>query len=275
MMRHSEIFLKSPLRYPGGKSRALKFLRDFFPSDFSEYREPFFGGGSVGIYLAQLYRRYKIDYFANDLNYDLYCFWQSLKTDSQTLINGVQKHKDTYKNGKILYCDILDRRNQNLSIVQRSIDFFILNRISFSGLIDCGGYSQKAYEARFTQSSIDRLKSLSELAKIFSFSCDSYEALVQKDGKNVFMFLDPPYLSASKSKLYGKKGDLHIHFNHQQLCALLKKTKHKFLLTYDDSEEIRELYRNFHIKEWNLQYGMNNFKQRNAEVGKELLISNF
>ena len=39
---------KSPLRYPGGKSRAIKFLQDFFPKDFKEFREPFFGGGKCG-----------------------------------------------------------------------------------------------------------------------------------------------------------------------------------------------------------------------------------
>ena len=46
-------FLKSPLRYPGGKSRAIKVLMPFFPQDFDELAEPFFGGGSVGLYLAQ------------------------------------------------------------------------------------------------------------------------------------------------------------------------------------------------------------------------------
>lgn len=275
MMEDFKAFLKSPLRYPGGKSRALKFLKDFFPASFDEYREPFFGGGSVGIYTAQLYKGQNIGYFANDLNYDLYCFWQSLKVNFQELIDGVQKHKETYRDGRTLYSDILTRRNEDLDVVQRAVDFFILNRITFSGLIDCGGYSQKAYESRFTQSSIERLKSLSNLARIFTFSFDSYEALLRKDGNNVFIFLDPPYLGASKSRLYGKKGDLHISFDHQRLCKLLKSTKHKFLLTYDDNQEIRELYKDFYLKEWNLQYGMNNFRQVSVSAGKELLIYNF
>lgn len=33
--------IKSPLRYPGGKSRALKFLAQFLPKDIDEFREPF------------------------------------------------------------------------------------------------------------------------------------------------------------------------------------------------------------------------------------------
>ena len=97
----------------------------------------------------------------------------------------------------------------------------------------------------------------------------------KSDEKSVFLFLDPPYFSASKSKLYGKKGILHTTFNHCELCEVLKSTKHKFLLTYDDSAFIRDLYKDFCLKGWSLQYGMNNFKQTNAPKGKELLISNF
>ncbi|WP_334094121.1 DNA adenine methylase, partial [Helicobacter typhlonius] len=166
-------------------------------------------------------------------------------------------------------------RNENLDDFQRAVDFFVLNRITFSGVVDCGGYSQKAFETRFTQSSIERLKNMDTILQNFIFSNESYENLLQKEGKDVFIFLDPPYYSATKSKLYGKKGDLHTGFNHQKLCENLKNAKHKFLLTYDDSELIRELYKDFYVCEYSLQYGMNNYKQTQAAKGAELLISNF
>lgn len=86
------IYLKSPLRYPGGKSRAIKFLKEYFPQNFKEYREPFFGGGSIGIYLTQIHFRQKeLQFFASDLNYDVYCFWQMLKTQNEKLINFKQE----------------------------------------------------------------------------------------------------------------------------------------------------------------------------------------
>lgn len=266
-------YYKSPLRYPGGKSRAIKFLQDFFPKNFKEFREPFFGGGSVGLYLAQTHTN--ANFFVNDLNYDVYCFWQTLKVDSNNLIANVERVKTNCNNGRDLYTEILHRRQQNLSPLQRAVDFFILNRITFSGLLDCGGYSQKAYESRFTQSSIERLKVISHILQNFHFSSEDYEMLLQKEGQDVFMFLDPPYFSAIKSKLYGKKGDLHTGFDHKRLCENLKNTPHKFLLTYDDSEFIRDLYRDFYCKEFSVQYGMNNVKQDKAQKGKELLISNF
>lgn len=266
-------FLKSPLRYPGGKSRAIKILMPFFPQDFDELAEPFFGGGSVGLYLAQNFGLKQI--FANDLNTDLYCFWQTLKTQNKALIDEIKRTRQTHTNGRELYEKLLARRGENLSDFQRAVDFFVLNRITFSGVVDCGGYSQKAYESRFTPSSIERLKNMDSILRNFTFSNQSYERLLQNNGKRVFIFLDPPYFSASKSKLYGKKGDLHTSFNHEQLCERLKNTKHHFLLTYDDSEFIRELYKDFYKLKYTLQYGMNNFKQTKANKGQELLISNY
>ena len=263
-------FIKSPLRYPGGKSRAIKTLAPFFPFEFSEFREPFFGGGSVGLYLAQRQKRI----FANDLNADLYSFWQVLKTQNKVLVNEIQSIKNNFKNGRELYESLLARRNGNLSEFQRAVDFFVLNRITFSGVVDSGGYSQKAYESRFTQSSIDRLKNMDKILETFTFSNEGYENLLQREGQGVFIFLDPPYFKATKSRLYGKRGDLHTSFNHEKLCENLKNTKHHFLLTYDDSEFIRELYKDFYIKEFSVQYGMNNFKQTKAQKGQELLISN-
>ncbi len=266
-------FLKSPLRYPGGKSRAIKILMPFFPKDFDELAEPFFGGGSVGLYLAQNFGLKQI--FANDLNTDLYCFWQTLKTQNKALIDEIERTRQTHTNGRELYEKLLARRGENLSNFQRAVDFFVLNRITFSGVVDCGGYSQKAYESRFTPSSIERLKNMDGILRNFTFSNQSYERLLQNNGKRVFIFLDPPYFSASKSKLYGKKGDLHTNFNHERLCEHLKNTKHRFLLTYDDSEFIRELYKDFYKLKYTLQYGMNNFKQTKANKGQELLISNY
>ena len=269
-------FIKSPLRYPGGKSRAIKFLYQYFPNDFKIYKEPFFGGGSVGIYIAQITKNTKI--YANDLNYELYCFWHSLKMHPNKLIEGIIELKNKFKIGKELYDFILYRRDFNLSTLERGIDFFILNRITFSGIVDSGGFSQKAYESRFTISSIDRLKNSHKIIKNFNFSCDNFFDFVDSNSSNqkdTFIFLDPPYYSSVKSKLYGKKGILHSNFNHEKFRNYLYKIKSKFLLTYDNCDYIRELYKDFYTLEWDLQYGMNNYKQKKADIGKELLISNY
>ncbi len=264
--------INSPLRYPGGKSRAVNFLAHYIPLQMKEFREPFFGGGSIGFYVKQYRKANKLT--ANDLNYELYCFWTSVRNNIEQLCEDITIIKQTYSNGKQLYREILERRNDDLSELQRGIDFFLLNRISFSGVVDSGGYSEGAFQKRFTVSSIERLKKSHDVVNNFKFFAYSFEEIIKADGKDVFIFLDPPYHSATKSKLYGKKGVLHTGFDHLSLLSALKDTKHKFLMTYDNSDFIRDLYKDFYTLEWDLQYGMNNYKQNNAGIGKELLISN-
>jgi DNA adenine methylase len=105
---------------------------------------------------------------------------------------------------------------------------------------------------------------------------NDYSKLLEKEGNNVFIFLDPPYYSASKSALYGKNGSLHKNFDHIRLAKELKSTPHKWLITYDDSAYIRRLYSSFaNINSWNLTYGMRNVNSDNSQIGNELFISNY
>ncbi|MFH0702294.1 MAG: DNA adenine methylase [bacterium] len=265
--------IKSPLRYPGGKSRAVKFLTNFIPPKFNEFREPFFGGGSLSFYYVQ--NNPDLKYYASDINYELYCFWQELKNNPEKIIEEILKIKNEYTDGKTLFNDLILKANNNLPNFERAVRFFILNRITFSGVVDSGGYSEGAYRNRFTLSSIDRLKQAYEVIEKIHFSSNDYTELLFKPGKDVFLFLDPPYYSATKSRLYGKNGKLHINFNHEEFLENLKKCEHKWLVTYDNSEFIKELFKDFYIFEWELQYGMNNYKKDKAEIGRELLVANY
>ena len=80
--------LKTPLRYPGGKSRAVPKLAQYFPDlrDYDEFREPFLGGGSVALYVTKRYPDIKI--WVNDLYEPLVNFWQQLQMFGPDL----QKH---------------------------------------------------------------------------------------------------------------------------------------------------------------------------------------
>ena len=102
-----------------------------------------------------------------------------------------------------------------------------------------------------------------------------YQKVIEQDGENVFIFLDPPYYSATKSALYGKKGQLHKTFDHERFAETLKKTQHNWLITYDDSPYIRELFDFGHITSWDLTYGMRNVNEGSNQQGKELFISNY
>jgi DNA adenine methylase len=98
---------------------------------------------------------------------------------------------------------------------------------------------------------------------------------LQAEGQDVFIFLDPPYFAATKSKLYGKDGDLHTSFDHLRFASDMTNCPQHWLITYDDSPNIRENFKSARIQEWELQYGMNNYKQGSAAKGKELFITNY
>jgi len=266
--------VKSPLRYPGGKSKALDKIIPHIPLKIEEYREPLVGGGSVFLAARQLFGSQVKQYWINDLNFDLYCFWFYAKSEIDSFVKEVYRFKQEYIDGRALF-NYFTREDLQLSDFDRAVRFFILNRISFSGLVDAGGYSQQAFEQRFTDSSIDRLQKLSfHLSSVYITNSD-YENLLFQEGENVFIFLDPPYLSAKKSKLYGLKGNLHTAFNHERFAENMRKCEHKWLITYDDSPEIRQLFSFANISQWTLQYGMNNYNREKADLGLELLIRNY
>ncbi|MBP0017591.1 MAG: DNA adenine methylase [Cyanobacteria bacterium SBLK] len=265
--------VKSPLRYPGGKSKAIQKILQYLAPTFSEYREPFIGGGSLFIYLKQKYPQ--CQFWINDLNPELYYFWQVLQSNPEEIIAETRRIKASDRKGKVLFQELAETNLEQLTAEERAIRFFVLNRITFSGTIEAGGFSQCSFEKRFTHSSIERLKPLQKLLKDTKITNFDYSQVLKEPGENVFIFLDPPYLKATKSRLYGKRGHLHTSFDHQRFANLLKDCPHQWLITYDDSPEIRENFKFAHIYEWELQYGMNNYKQKTAGKGRELMIANY
>jgi len=263
--------LKSPLRYPGGKSRAIDTIAPLIP-DFDEFREPFLGGGSVFVYAKQRFPNKK--FWINDLYSELYKFWEMTQKNVDGLIKKVYEWKEKYTIGKELY-QFLNENLEKFDDLERAAAFFVYNRITFSGTTLSGGYSEGAFTGRFTESSIKRLNDLGQVINGSLITNYDYEELVKKEGENVFIFLDPPYYSATKSALYGKNGHLHKSFDHKRFAENMKNCKHKWLITYDDSDYIRNLFSFAHITPWNLTYGMRNVTENSDQKGKELFISNY
>jgi len=263
--------IKSPLRYPGGKSRAVELINSLVP-DFQEFREPFVGGGSVFVNLKQFYPNKK--FWINDLYFDLYKFWEITQKQIDKLIEQIYFWRNQFTDGKELHRFLINNK-KDFNDIEIASAFFIFNRITFSGTTESGGFSNQAFTDRFTESSIQRLKQLSKVLPKTKITNLDYKEVVEKEGENVFLFLDPPYYSATKSALYGKNGSLHKQFNHKQFAEVMKNCKHKWLITYDDSEYIKELFYFADIIPFNLMYGMRNQTKNSNQNGKEIFISNY
>lgn len=263
--------LKSPLRYPGGKSRATALISNLIP-DYKEFREPFVGGGSVFIQQQQSFPQAK--FWINDLYKPLFIFWKQSQKNIDLLIQTVQQIKNDFTDGKTLFYHLKENYN-SFTELEKAAAFFIFNRITFSGTSDSGGFSEAAFKERFTESSIQRLRSIEPLLAKTKITNGDYEPVIAKPGKDVFIFLDPPYYAASKSALYGKNGHLHKSFEHERFATVMKNCKHNYLITYDDSPYIRKLFSFANIFEWNLKYGMRNVADKSDQNGRELFISNY
>ena len=263
--------IKSPLRYPGGKSRAVERIAALVPS-FDEYREPFLGGGSVFIHLKQLFPNRQ--FWVNDLYPELAIFWQQIQQNTEGVIQQVEMWREQFPIGKELH-PFLVKNISTFNEIETASAFFIFNRITFSGTTEAGGFSEQAFQGRFTPSSIERLRPLTAILRGTNITNSDYQKVIEQEGENVFVFLDPPYYSATKSALYGKKGQLHKTFDHERFAETLKKTPHEWLITYDDSPYIRELFDFAHITSWDLTYGMRNVNEGSNQQGKELFISNY
>lgn len=101
---------------------------------------------------------------------------------------------------------------------------------------------------------------------------DFYDFIVNNanasDAASSLLFLDPSYYLENKSnKLYGNNGDLHEGFRHRMLFDLLENRKNckNWVLTYNNCEYIRDLYKDFKIFDVKWSYGMNSSKA-SAEI---------
>ena len=265
MIKHSneKYKNKSPLRYPGGKTRACKpldiILNDHFNiTHFKNIVSPFFGGGSFEFHLQN---KYGLKIIANDKFKPLYHFWNICKLNKDKLCEELYKKIDNID--KSIFSKLRKEiMNEEDNLIQ-SIMYFIINRCSFSGATLSGGFSLDASKNRFTESSIDRIKQLN-LGQFEIYNLD-FEGFINDSDNNNLLFLDPPYYLENNSKLYGNNGDMHDTFDHNKLynCILSKKN---WIMTYNNCDYIKNLYKDFKIIETSWSYGMNKSKESSEIV---------
>ena len=254
---------KSVLRYPGGKTRAIKALTPFVPKTTKVLLSPFFGGGSFELSLLDTNPTLTIK--ANDGFEPLINFYTQLQKNRDKLVERLYELLPFTKEMFDLARSQLLKTEDN---IDRAAYYFAINRSSFSGATCSGGYSQEAADGRFTESSIERCKTL-DLTRI-TFSNLHFQDFLnnnpQKDDH--FIYADPPYYLEKGSKLYGTSGDMHEGFDHTLLNDMLKKRK-CWLLSYNDCKQIRKLYEFANINDTAWAYGMNKSKK-----SSELIITN-
>ena len=270
--------LKTPLRYPGGKSRAIKKMVQFLPdmSKYKEYREPFLGGGSVALYITQTYPHLEI--WVNDLYEPLVNFWQQLQDEADEITTRLRTFKAAYptpEKAKELFLESKELVNDaRASLVTRAVSFYIVNKCSFSGLTESSSFSKQASDSNFSLRGIEKLPEYSEIIQNWVITNLTYERMTC-DEKDVFTYLDPPY--EIKSSLYGKKGGMHKGFDHDAFAEECDRHTNHMMISYNSSQLIRDRFKEWTPSEFDHTYTMRSVGDymKEQQERKELVLTNY
>ena len=270
---------KTPLRYPGGKSRACTKMDPYFPDlrNYTEFCEPFLGGGSVAIHVAKKYPHLKIT--VNDLYEPLINFWVQLQQFGSELTDTIRNYKSTHPNpdsAKELFLECKNRINdKSLDCIERAAAFYIVNKCSFSGLTESSSFSKQASISNFSMRGIEKLPQYSEIVSHWHINQYSYEHLMENMHDGLFMYLDPPY--DIKDNLYGKKGSMHKGFDHDQFAADCAAHNIPMLISYNSDQLVKDRFKDWNVAEFDLTYTMRSVGEymREQKTRKELLLFNY
>ena len=234
--------MKTPLRYPGGKSRALKKLNHFLPdlNGYTEWREPFLGGGSMSIDITKRYPGIKV--WVNDLYYPVYNFWKHLQDSGDQLSHSLEEFKESHpepEDAKRLFLHAKEHIGTDGDEFKDAIRFYIINKCSFSGLSESSSFSKQASVSNFSMLGIRKLPYYQKIIKDWKITNQSYETLLTND-PGIFTYLDPPY--EIRSNLYGKKGSMHKAFDHDVFAETCSNYTGHQLISYNDSCMIKDRF---------------------------------
>ena len=263
----------SPLRYPGGKTAYASMLQQIIRDNNlngCDYVEPFAGGAGAAITLLLSGSVRQI--WLNDLDYAIYAFWKAILKQTEDFI-ALIKHKrisiSEWRRQREIY------RSDCRDVLTRGFATFYLNRCNRAGILTAnpiGGLRQNGFytiKSRFKkQALIEKIRTIGALRERIRISnadaCDFLSGLAIENPKTLVYF-DPPY--------YQKGGMLYMnyftHGDHTALSKYILNYPHAWVLSYDDRQEIRMLYKGINAYQRNLRYTV-----VTPSIGKELIISN-
>ncbi len=264
----------SPLRYPGGKNKLAKFVAEICVRNDVDghYVEPYAGGASVALFL--LFNGYVKKITINDSDRSIYAFWYSIIHRTEKFCSLIEQTDVTVDNWR-KYRGI-QKNKKKASLFELGFSTFFLNRTNISGIINggmIGGLEQKGkykMDCRFNKKAlIKRIREISRHKKDINMcnldALDLIKKIKKESGKdNAIFYFDPPY--------YLKGASLYLnhykHDDHLEVSEAIKGIKNiQWIVSYDDTLEIRKLYKDCNPRKFILPH-----TAREVKKGKEILF---
>ena len=222
------------MKYIGGKFKARRVIRSYFPRHLKEMVSPFLGGGHVELDCAAD----GVVVHGHDLYEDLVNFWQRVDEDPEAMMNLAKSYLQGFD--KDLFNELYETYDAKLPL-ERAVIFWIVHRCTFAG----GGFRDKW----FNENHNFNIESCQKLGQYFNpnlrVKCLDYEEALNNH-PSTFAYLDPPYMFLNqKNNFYGRRGSMHEGFDHNRLREVLGNRKAPWVMSYNNIEPIRRLYEGF------------------------------
>lgn len=258
--------MKSPFLYPGSKGKAsdLKQIRLLIP-EHSIYYEPFVGGGSIFLNNTRM----PSEIYLSDINPDLINCYKAIQSHPEAICrllpdwNPISVSENQYKDYWIA-----QKESKSDILANIGARFIFLNRTSFQGLGGILAQKDTRYNPRVIKY---RIMKMGQKLKNVTLRCISAIEVIKNDllNKNVFIFLDPPYIGSNNQACY--KHDSWKESDLRELGDILSGSKAKWLLTHENTELVRSIFKDY----YSFEYDWKKMKVGSEEKSSEIYIANY
>jgi DNA adenine methylase len=261
----------------GSKAGKVKDFFPMFPHDIHEYREPFLGCGivmqnAIRMGIAKYYWGNDTFFPVYNIHYQMQDAWEEVYIECQKWIDRIPHNAPAWSMPKELVVDIrkcfvkylLEECKKLYHTPEAAAQAMVLLSLTYAGQFNNSATTMDLLPDRVRKRPILNRFSKQEMLNYHniytenvSLTCIDYEGLMQADGKNVFLFLDPPY--DIKDSYYGIEGSHHEGFDHDRFANACKECKHSWMITYNDNERIRQRFQDYTIIPLQYKYSRGNF----------------
>ncbi|MFH0878584.1 MAG: DNA adenine methylase [Lentisphaerota bacterium] len=256
--------MKSPLNYFGGKSKLAKVIVPMITKDHTCYVEPFCG--AAWVFFSKPESEVEV---INDMDNELVTFWRVIQNHLEPFLS---YFKHAIISRKIWEWEKM-KHPETLTDIQRAVRYYYLQRLGFGGKT-----KGRTFGAAVTKPMNLNLSTIEEvllnvhwrLKRVTIEHLDALDCIARYDRKNTFFYIDPPY--------FFNQDDYAVSFSRfSDLVDVLGAIKGRFILSINDCQEIRDLFKKFNQKRVKLTYSSGNSRtsgETRSKPRSELLIHN-
>tara|TARA_B100000965_G_scaffold95666_1_gene78095 strand:- start:1791 stop:2552 length:762 start_codon:yes stop_codon:yes gene_type:complete len=251
--------VKTCLRYPGGKFYGFKKIEKYLDVPHKQFVEVFVGGGSIFLGKEKVGENW-----INDKDENLINFYKTIQNERDKKMLFEMLNNESVS--KQRYSEVLGMQPQNN--IERAFQYFYLNRTSFSGIMNKPRWGYMIGSSVTPDKWIDRIIPVSDKIKDVKITCLDFREVLGQINNDALVYLDPPYYQASKG-IYSKEFSTQDHID---LMHMLRESNFRFILSYNNNEDLYKMYDWCNIVDENWVYFMSENRRLD---GKELIITNF